>query len=83
MTAPGAAELEAPVARVSAGDAVARRPHRGRRVNRRDSAARRAYGLGMIPSLLAIPIALLPFASLLGALAWMAASSDRPGPRAA
>jgi hypothetical protein len=32
----------------------------------------------MIPSLLAVPIALLPFASLLGALAWMAASSERP-----
>lgn len=36
------------------------------------------YGLGMIPTLLALPIALLPFASLLGALAWMAASADRP-----
>jgi hypothetical protein len=32
----------------------------------------------MIPTLLALPIALLPFASLLGALAWMAASSERP-----
>jgi hypothetical protein len=32
----------------------------------------------MIPSLLAFPIALLPFASLVGALAWMAASSERP-----
>ena len=32
----------------------------------------------MIPMLLAIPIALLPFASLLAALAWMAASSERP-----
>jgi hypothetical protein len=33
----------------------------------------------MIPSLLAVPIAVLPFAGLLGALAWMAASSERPG----
>jgi hypothetical protein len=32
----------------------------------------------MIPSLLAIPIALLPFAALVGALTWMAASSERP-----
>jgi hypothetical protein len=31
----------------------------------------------MIPTLLALPIAVLPFASLLGAVAWMAASSDR------
>jgi hypothetical protein len=35
----------------------------------------------MIPSVLAIPVALLPFASLLGALAWMVASSERPGDR--
>jgi hypothetical protein len=35
----------------------------------------------MIPTLLALPIALLPFASLLGALAWMVASSDRPDTR--
>jgi hypothetical protein len=32
----------------------------------------------MIPSLVALPIAFLPFASLVGALVWMAASSDRP-----
>jgi hypothetical protein len=34
----------------------------------------------MIPTLLAIPIAVLPFASLFAALAWMAASSERPKP---
>jgi hypothetical protein len=38
----------------------------------------RAYALGMIPSLLALPIAFLPFAALAGALAWMAATSERP-----
>jgi hypothetical protein len=32
----------------------------------------------MIQTLLALPIALLPFASLLGTLVWMAASSERP-----
>jgi hypothetical protein len=32
----------------------------------------------MIPSLLSFPIAMLPFASLIGALVWMAASSERP-----
>jgi hypothetical protein len=31
----------------------------------------------MIPTVLALPIALAPFAGLLGALAWMASSSDR------
>jgi phosphotransferase system glucose/maltose/N-acetylglucosamine-specific IIC component len=33
----------------------------------------------MIPTLLALPIAALPFAGLLGALGWMAATSERPG----
>jgi hypothetical protein len=33
----------------------------------------------MIPTLLAFPIAVLPFAGLLGALAWMVAMSERPG----
>jgi hypothetical protein len=33
----------------------------------------------MIPSVLALPIAFLPFAALVGALAWMVATSERPG----
>jgi hypothetical protein len=33
----------------------------------------------MIPTLLAFPIAFLPFAALVGALGWMVATSERPG----
>jgi len=32
----------------------------------------------MLPIILAYPLALLPFASLAGALTWMAATSHRP-----
>jgi hypothetical protein len=55
------------------------RPYPTKGVDRNDEARQRAYGVGMIPTVVAIPIALLRFASLACALAWMASSSERPG----
>jgi hypothetical protein len=48
--------------------------------NRNDGAAPPDYLRGMLPFLLALPLSVLPFAALVGSLAWMALTSERPRP---